>query len=152
MPGFAINISSASLVAKSFIGDLKGLLSQNTNEANRLWLEIPEAGAFKNIKQFRLLIQTLKPLGVKVGIKHFGRQFDQIHHLHDMGADYLKVDAIFIRGIEKNQGNQSFLKGLVQMAHGIDMLVIAEGVLTPEEMAVLKELQFDAMTGPAVKE
>jgi len=152
MPGFAVNISSVSLGSRSFVGELKKLLSQHPNEANRMWLEVPEAGAFKNIKQFRLLIQTLKPLGVKVGIKHFGRQFDQIHHLHDMGADYLKVDAIFIRGIEKNQGNQSFLKGLVQMAHGIDMLAIAEGVLTPEEVNVLKGLQFDAMTGPAVKE
>ena len=86
------------------------------------------------------------------GIEHFGRRFDQINLLHDLGLDYLKVDASFIRDVDTNPGNQSFLKGLVNMAHGIGVIVIAEGVLTDKEFNVLKKLGFDGATGPAVKE
>ena len=62
------------------------------------------------------------------------------------------MDASFIRGIENNPGNQSFLKGLTTIAHGIGVLVIAEGVLTEAEVEMLKALEFDGATGPAVKE
>jgi EAL domain-containing protein (putative c-di-GMP-specific phosphodiesterase class I) len=89
---------------------------------------------------------------VKIGIEHFGQNFEQVSLLHDLGVNYLKVDASFIRGIESNPGNQSFLKGLTSIAHSIGVLVIAEGVLTEQEVEMLRNLDFDGATGPAVKE
>ena len=64
----------------------------------------------------------------------------------------MKVDASFVRAVDKNPANQSFLKGLVGIVHGIGMLVIAEGVLTSEEMQTLEALGFDGATGPAIKD
>ena len=152
LPGFAINLSNESMRIKSFIPALKKLLASYPNEAKKLWLEIPESGAFAFYNEFRGLCLSLKGTGIKLGIEHFGRRFDQINLLHDLGLDYLKVDASFIRDVDTNPGNQSFLKGLVNMAHGIGMIVIAEGVLTDKEFNVLKKLGFDGATGPAVKE
>ena len=152
LPGFAINLSNESIRIKSFIPALKKLLATYPSEAKKLWLEVPESGAFSFYNEFRGLCLSLKGTGIKLGIEHFGRRFDQINLLHDLGLDYLKVDASFIRDIETNPGNQSFLKGLVNMAHGIGMIVIAEGVLTDKEFNMLKKLGFDGATGPAVKE
>jgi diguanylate cyclase (GGDEF)-like protein len=152
LPGFAINLSNESMRVKSFIPSLKKLLATYPKEAKKLWLEIPESGAFSFYNEFRGLCLSLKGTGIKLGIEHFGRRFDQINLLHDLGLDYLKVDASFIRDVEANLGNQSFLKGLVNMAHGIGMIVIAEGVLTVKEFNMLKKLGFDGATGPAVKE
>ena len=87
-----------------------------------------------------------------MGIEHFGRQFSEIGRLHDLGLDYLKIDASFIRGLEANVGNQSFLKGLTTIAHGIGMKVIAEGVANEAELAVLADVGFDGATGPGVRE
>ncbi|MCL2636124.1 MAG: EAL domain-containing protein, partial [Betaproteobacteria bacterium] len=84
------------------------------------------------------------------GIEHFGRQFSEIGHLHDIGLNYLKVDASFIRAVDSQPGNQAFLKGLCGIAHGIGLTVIAEGVQTAAELAILPELGFDGATGPAV--
>lgn len=150
--GYAVNLSASSLKVSTFVPALKKLVQSFPEPQRRLWLELPEAGVFKAFDEFRELCLALKDTGVKLGIEHFGRQFDQIGRLHDLGLDYLKVDASFIRDVHQNPGNASFLKGLVSMAHGIGVLVIAEGVLLPEEMATLQEIGFDGATGPAVKD
>ena len=152
LAGFAVNISPQSLRAKTFIPSLKKLLDTYKAESKKLWLELAESGAFSFFTEFRGLCLTLNGYEVKLGIEHFGRQFDQINLLHDLGVDYVKVDASFVRDVDTNTGNQSFLKGLAIMAHSIGMIVIAEGVLTEAELKTLKKLGFDGATGPAIKE
>ena len=151
MPGYAVNLSASSLKISTFVPALKKIILAS-REANRLWLELPESGTFKNFEEFRDLCASLKNTGIKLGIEHFGRQFDQIGLLHDLGVDYVKVDASFIRDVDSNPGNQAFLKGLANIAHEIGMIVIAEGVLTEAEMKSLQEAGFDGATGPAIKE
>jgi EAL domain-containing protein (putative c-di-GMP-specific phosphodiesterase class I) len=85
-------------------------------------------------------------------LEHYGHQFSQIGLLHDMGLDYLKVDSSFVRGIDNNAGNVAFLKGLCSIAHNIGLQVLAEGVATQAELAVLVSLGFDGATGPAIQE
>jgi diguanylate cyclase (GGDEF)-like protein len=152
LPGYAVNLSSSSLKVSTFVPALKKLLLAHSIDAKRLWLELPERGTFKYFEEFRELCASLKSTGIKLGIEHFGRQFEQISLLHDLGVDYVKVDASFIRDVDTNLGNQAFLKGLANIAHEIGMIVIAEGVLTEAEMKALKEAGFDGATGPAVKE
>lgn len=151
IPGYAVNLSASSLKVSTFVPALKKILLSSRN-AKRLWLELPENGTFKNFEEFRELCASLKTTGVKIGIEHFGRQFDKIGLLHDLGVDYIKVDASFIRDVDSNPGNQAFLAGLANIAHEIGITVIAEGVLSEAEMNALKEAGFDGATGPAIKE
>jgi len=90
--------------------------------------------------------------GCRVGLEHFGHHFSQIGVLHDLGLDYLKVDASFVRGVDANAGNAAFLKGLCGIAHNIGLQVLAEGVATEAELAALQGLGFDGATGPAIRE
>lgn len=152
LPGYAINLSPSALKVSTFVPALKKLLAAYPKEAKRLWLELPEYGVFKNFEEFRDLCAVLKNTGIKLGIEHFGRQFDQIAQLHDLGVNYVKVDASFVRDLDTNAGNQAFLSGLSNIAHGIGMLVIAEGVLTEAEVVALQAAGFDGGTGPAIKE
>lgn len=152
LPGLAINLSASSLQDPEFRRELRSLLQSQHVAAHRLWLEVAEAGAFKHFDTFRSFCSDLAGSGCRIGLEHFGRQFSQIGLLHDMGLDYLKVDASFIRGIEGNSGNQVFLKGLSSIAHSIGMTVYAEGVASKQELAALCDLGFDGATGPAVKD
>lgn len=151
LPGLAINLSASSLEHPEFRLALRATLERRT-ATKRLWLEVSEAGAFTHFEAFRALCAELKNAGCLLGIEHFGRQFSEIGRLHDLGLDYLKVDASFIRGLEDNPGNQAFLSGLSAIAHGISMKVIAEGVASDTELAALAAVGFDAATGPAVRE
>lgn len=151
LPGLAINLSASSLQHEEFFTSLKTLLKQHKREAPKLWLEVAESGAFREWDHFRALSALLKPFSCKLGIEHFGRHFSQIGLLHDLGLDYLKVDASFIRDLNQNPGNQAFLQGLRSISRNIGLLVYAEGVASAEELAALAEIGFDGATGPAVK-
>lgn len=150
--GLAVNLSASSLQDRAFRGELSGLLRQNAQAARRLWLEVAESGALKHFDAFRDLCRELKRSGCRVGIEHFGRQFSQVGQLHGLGIDYIKVDASFVRELDKNPGNQAFLKGLCAIVHGIGIQVIAEGVVSDAEMLALAGVGFDGATGPAVRE
>lgn len=152
LSGYAINLSPSALKISTFVPALKKLLAAYPKESKRLWLELPEHGVFKHFEEFRALCAGLKNTGIKLGIEHFGRQFDHISQLHDLGVNYVKVDASFVRDLDSNPGNQAFLSGLATIAHGIGMLVIAEGVLTEAEVTALQAAGFDGGTGPAIKE
>jgi diguanylate cyclase (GGDEF)-like protein len=150
--GLAINLSGSSIADLEFRLKLLQLLGQQREMTPRLWIEVAETGALKHLGAFRDLCRDLKVLGCHVGLEHFGYHFDQIGLLHDLGLDYLKVDASFIRGIDSNAGNQAFLKGLCGIAHNIGLQVLAEGVATNAELLALTALGFDGATGPAIRE
>jgi len=152
LPGLAINLSASSVGDDEFRRKLLSLLAAHHASAHRLWLEVPENGALKHLAKFRELCHSLKVIGCRVGLEHFGHQFSQIGLLHDLGLDFLKVDASFVRGLDTNSGNAAFLKGLSGIAHSIGLQVLAEGVATSEELKALEGLGFDGATGPAIRE
>lgn len=146
----AVNLSGESIVDAHFRQRLLALIGARKELAPRLWLEVSEVGVFRHFQAFQTFCNLLRPLGCRLGIEHFGRQFSEIGRLNDIGLDYLKVDASFIRAVDSQPGNQAFLKGLCSIAHNIDLTVIAEGVQTAIELSILPELGFDGATGPAV--
>lgn len=149
-PAVAVNLSGESILDAAFRARLYAQIASRKDLAPRLWLEVSEIGAFQHFDEFHAFCDALRPLGCRLGIEHFGRQFSEVGRLHGIGLDYLKVDGSFIRAIDTQTGNQAFLKGLCSIAHNIGLTVIAEGVQTPEELAILPELGFDGATGPAV--
>lgn len=151
LKGLAINLSASSMAAADFHSRLDTLLRRHRKSAARFWIEVAETGVFKHIEDFRRLCTLLRGYRCQVGVEHFGRQFSQIGQLHDMGLNYIKVDASFTRRLESNHGNQAFLKGVSAIAHNIGLLVIAEGVASDAEFALLSEVGFDGATGPGVK-
>ena len=87
-----------------------------------------------------------------MGLKQFGRHFNQADAVHDLGLDFLKVDSSFIRGLQYSVDNQVFLKSLVVAARSMGIQVIAEGLIDRAELAALEASGFDGVAGPAVKE
>ena len=149
LAGLAINLSGNSIQHPEFRTKLHALLRHRSG-TRRLWLEVSETGAFMHLDAFRSLCLELINVGCQIGIEHFGRQFSEIGKLHDLGLDYIKVDASFIHGLDTNKGNQAFLAGLCTIARGIGLKVIAEGVTTEEELRALNATGFVGATGPGV--
>lgn len=146
-----LNISARAICDKVFIKQVASLIASKPDCARRLWLEVPERGAFEHLEEFRTFCNTLKPLGCKIGIEHVGAYVARLGELHDLGLDYIKIDVSVISGIDRNPGNQAFFRGLCLIAHSIGLIAIAEGVQTPAEVDQLLALGVDGMTGPAIK-
>jgi EAL domain-containing protein (putative c-di-GMP-specific phosphodiesterase class I)/GGDEF domain-containing protein len=150
LPGLAINISPHSIKSPSFRHELLALLASHRS-AQRLWMEIAESGALVHLDAFGELCRDLKSIGCRIGIEHFGHRFSEIGRLYGIGIDYLKVDAIFVRDLDTQLGNQTFLKGLATIARNFGITVIAEGVDNERELAALIAAGFDAATGPHIR-
>jgi diguanylate cyclase (GGDEF)-like protein len=147
-----INISAESLQSPLFREDLLRRLTQLApSVTSLLWLDIPERGAYQHIESFRSFCLAIKPYACKIGLEHAGEHFARIAELNDLGLDYYKLDASFIRDIDQHTQHQSFVQGVITVAHAIGLLVIAEGVQTEHEKTCLINLGIDAMTGPAIQ-
>lgn len=146
-----INLSVESMCHDGTIQRLTNRLRADPAATRRLWIDLPEAAAFRHGEPFRLLCAALHPLGCHIGLEHVSAQVCRIGELHDVGLDYLKISASVVRDIDTNPGNQTFLRGLVTIGHTMGMLVIAEGVSREDESQAVVELGFDAMTGPGVR-
>jgi EAL domain-containing protein (putative c-di-GMP-specific phosphodiesterase class I)/GGDEF domain-containing protein len=147
----AINLSIETIADWDFRNKLAELLRQYPNLCQRLWVEVPEYGAFRKFEAFRDFSHTFKELGCRIGIEHFGHHFAELRELTGLGLDYVKVDASFVHRIHQNRNNQKFLKGLCRRAHSICIIAIADGVQTEAEQKALIKLGFDGVTGPGVK-
>ena len=146
-----INLSAESMCHAATIARLTTALKQHPAAATQLWIDLPESAAFRHAAQFRILCGELKPLGCKIGLEHVSQHVCQIGELHDVGLDYLKISAGVVRDIDRNPGNQTFLRGLATIGHTMGMLVIAEGVSNDGEAEQLLSLGFDGMTGPGIR-
>jgi predicted signal transduction protein with EAL and GGDEF domain len=146
----AVNLSAQSIQGSEFRTQLKAILQSKPGAAKHLWLEVPESGVFANIDAFRIFYADIAPTGCKLGLEHFGRQFDKINLLHDLKLSYVKIDGGFIRNIEDNEGNQAFIKGVCTIVHRLALLSFAESVTSNAEFQSLKQLGLDGATGPEI--
>lgn len=146
----AVNLSAQSIQGTEFRAQLKAILQSKPAAAKHLWLEVPENGVFANIDAFRMFHTDIAPTGCKLGLEHFGRQFDKINLLHDLKLSYVKIDGGFIRNIEDNEGNQAFIKGVCTIVHRLALLSFAESVTSNAEFISLKQLGLDGATGPEI--
>ena len=146
----SVNLSVAAVVEPSFAEWISEQLSVHADAAQKLWMELAEPMAFRHLSGFKLLCSRAKSRGAKIGIEHMGHQMSALGQLHDVGLDYLKVDANFVRDINENAANQNLLGNLCTVGHAIGVIVIAEGVRSDEEWETLKEIGFDGATGPGI--
>lgn len=145
-----INLSAASICNTEFIQNIVRLIEKNKTIAHHLYFEIPEQGVFNHLEAFKHFCQTLKKLGCKVGIEHFGAKISSLGELHDIGLDYIKIDVSVIRDIDTNESNKTLLRGICMIAHSIGIIAIAEGVINNKELSTLKQIGVDGMTGPGI--
>ncbi|MDR1854704.1 MAG: EAL domain-containing protein [Azoarcus sp.] len=144
----AVTISAQALQDGRFVTELLTLLRASPKLTENLWLEVPEEGIVRNPPAFHAFCMAVKPFANKLGIKHAGPHFSALGDLHDLGLFYLKIDTSLLCDIDRNKGNQSFVRSLVMLAHTVGLTVIAEGIDRPEQQAVLDALGFDGLAGP----
>lgn len=144
---YAVNLSPHSVEAAGFVDWLHSEIAQRPDAAQRLVFELPEYGAVPRMGEVRALVDRLSPLGVRFSLDHFGRGFRSFAYLQSLRLDYLKVDGSFQRQLSDNRDHQFFLQSLADIAHGLDMKVIAEGVENDAVWSLLPELHLDGAQG-----
>lgn len=116
-------------------------------ESDFLDLEITESVVVQYIEENINVFKRLKRLGLHLSIDDFGTGYSSLLYLKQLPFDTLKIDRCFVRNLAQDSKNAAITKAIIQMAHHLNLKVIAEGVETPEELECLKELECDEMQG-----
>jgi EAL domain-containing protein (putative c-di-GMP-specific phosphodiesterase class I) len=142
-----LNISRLSLLKPSFQAWLFTQLTQLGAQRANVVLEIPERCLFGDTANFLTFIAQVKSLDVKITIERFGAQVASVTHLRKIKPDYLKLDGRFTNNIHTEKDNQLFVHSLVNIAHGLDIKVIAEKIENKQEADTLKAMKVDFIQG-----
>lgn len=147
-PGkIAINLSPLSMLDNDFADWLEGSLRHHPMAAARLILEFPEYGVTPHLGRLAELIDRLSPMGIEFSIDHFGKGFSSFAYLRSTKVHFLKIDGSFVREMVHEQDSRFFVRAISDIAHGLDMVVVAESVENAELWDAVKRLGIDAGRG-----
>lgn len=142
----AINLAPSSVIDTPFLDWLEHFL-RHSSYTKRMIFEVREDSILSNHETAARLVDLLAPFGCGFGINHFGHGFSTFPYLLLLKIRYLKINGAYIHGIDRDKGNQMFVRALVLTAHHLDINVIAVGVETTNELSVLNQMSVDGFQG-----
>lgn len=143
----AINLSPQSVEAPAFLDWLERLLPEQLDIAGRLIFEMPEYGAVARLEQVKTFIERIARFGVGFGFDHFGHNFSSLAYLRSLNIEYLKLDGSYLRTLDENSDHQFYVQALADIAHGLDIQVIAESVESEQVWNLLPGFHLDGAQG-----
>jgi diguanylate cyclase (GGDEF)-like protein/PAS domain S-box-containing protein len=133
----AINLSPAQFRHGDLPGLVHAVLLETGLAARRLELEITEGVLIGDISRTLSILRRLKALGVRIAMDDFGTGYSSLSNLQSFPFDKIKIDQSFISNLESNRQSQSIVRGVISLAQGLNLPVLAEGVETKEQLAFL---------------
>jgi diguanylate cyclase (GGDEF)-like protein len=143
----SVNVCGRQLAEPGFVEDVRGALARNQLPATALELEIVENAMLPDLASVGDALTILAADGVRVALDDFGTGFSTLAHLRDHRVDVAKLDATFVRDIDRNSRNASIAAGMIDFGHRLGMEVVAEGVETQAQLDLLREHACDRVQG-----
>ncbi len=141
----SINVSVAQFTSELFIHNLKAKLEDYELPTSMFDIEITETLLVNYVDLIKSNLEQLKALGLSISIDDFGTGYSNLGYLKTFDVDTLKIDRTFIAGLPQNANNQTIVKAILQLARGLDMSVVAEGVSNQQTAELLN--QWDCEVG-----
>ena len=114
---------------------------------SRLELEITENVLINDFSRAISILSRLKALGVRVALDDFGSGYSSLSYLHSFAFDKIKIDKAFVLDLEDNQHSMAIVRAVIDLGHSLDIPVLAEGVETVAQHAMLLERGCDEVQG-----
>ena len=143
----SVNVSTRDLQDPGFFQRVRDGLTERAINPDKLRLEIVESGLMQDTHASIVLMHRLTDLGVQLSIDDFGTGYSSLAYLQQLPVTELKIDRSFIIDINAQPMSQRLVKTMIDMGHGMDLLVTAEGIETAAERDTLKALGCDVMQG-----
>jgi len=143
----AVNASPRQFRSLTFVDDLASIFNTTKFPAKNLDIEVTEGlflGSFGNTVA---LLESIKKLGVNISMDDFGTGYSSLNYLRQYPFDILKIDRSFIMDLTHRIEDQALVRATIAMAHGLGLMVIAEGVEHPDHLVFLNNNDCDFAQG-----
>ncbi|NWB86008.1 putative bifunctional diguanylate cyclase/phosphodiesterase [Pseudomonas gingeri] len=143
----AVNLSFRQFQDSQLLPTLSRLINERGVEAQWLEFELTETAVMRRSDLVKQTMDALRRLGVRFSLDDFGTGFSSFVHLNSLPIALLKVDMSFVGGMEQREENRKLVHAMVNLAHNLHLEVVAEGVETPGQLALLREFGCDQVQG-----
>ena len=143
----SVNVSPLQLRHRNFVTEIKQIISVNPHAAAGLELEITESVIMADIKRSRDILQAIRALNITVAIDDFGTGFSSLSYLSKLPVDTLKIDRSFVAEMTESPAGLALVSTVIDLAHSLGLIVVAEGVETEEQRRLLHRLNCDELQG-----
>ena len=143
----AVNVSARQLNDPEYPKQLREELEFAGLSPRQLSLELTESALIDGNPITEASLQELHDLGVQIGLDDFGTGFSSLAYLKRFPINFLKVDRSFVDGLGTDENDSAIVRATIALAHGLNLTVVAEGVETAEQLALLRELGCDHVQG-----
>jgi diguanylate cyclase (GGDEF)-like protein len=133
----AVNLSVRRLTDVDLALEVSQLLSWHRVPASQLVLEVTETAAMSDPDRSLEVLRDLRELGVRLSVDDFGTGHASLAYLSRLPVTTLKIDRSFVLSMESDRVNQTIVRSILDLARGLGLDVVAEGVETPEAYCLL---------------
>ncbi|MBD2725467.1 EAL domain-containing response regulator [Nostoc sp. FACHB-892] len=143
----AVNLSVIEFNQPDFIHNIVNFIAMNNLEPDDLELELTESMIMQDVNSAIATMSKLQSLGINIAIDDFGTGYSSLIYLKNLPINTLKIDRYFIHNVANDSQKSAITQALIQMAHNLNLDVIAEGVETESELAFLRQHNCNSMQG-----
>jgi EAL domain-containing protein (putative c-di-GMP-specific phosphodiesterase class I) len=143
----AVNIAPPELLGGTVLPELGAILRREGVPAERLVVEVTEDSFLADPDHARSVIQNLRALGVQVSIDDYGTGFSSLAYLRDLPLQELKIDRSFVADILNDSRSWMIVDTTNQLAHGLGLRTVAEGVEDDAQREALRGMGVDLLQG-----
>ncbi|HEX3139297.1 MAG TPA: EAL domain-containing protein, partial [Rhizobacter sp.] len=143
----AVNLSTVQFQTSGFTALIEQLLAEENVAGGLLEFELTERMLMDDLPEVKRKLQELKELGIRISVDDFGTGYSSLAHLKELPIDKMKIDRSFVLGLPSETDSAAIARAIMQMARGLGLSVIAEGVETEAQRAFLTRLDCDELQG-----
>lgn len=143
----AVNLSFRQFQDSQLLSTLSRLITERGVDAQWLEFELTETAVMRRSDLVKQTMDALGRLGVRFSLDDFGTGFSSFVHLNSLPIALLKIDKSFVGGMEEREENRKLVHAMINLAHNLNLEVVAEGVETAEQLALLRLFGCDQAQG-----
>ncbi|MCC7000989.1 MAG: EAL domain-containing protein [Gemmatimonadaceae bacterium] len=147
MPYCSVNLSLKQFASETLVQDVRDALTLAGIGGSSLEVEITESQLMADPERVQGILKELRGMGVRVAIDDFGTGYSSLAYLKRLSAGTLKVDRTFVSGLPDDKEDIAILRAVLALGHSVGMEVVAEGVETESQLAMLKGMGCDRVQG-----
>jgi EAL domain-containing protein (putative c-di-GMP-specific phosphodiesterase class I) len=135
-----VNLSARQFSRPGLADHVEALLVQFGLSSRQLGLEMTESSLIPNIRIALEVLASLRRLGISLLMDDFGTGYSSLNHLHSFPFDVLKIDRSFVSRMTEGDQPMQIVRTIIELARVLGMDVVAEGIETPKQYLLLRQL------------
>jgi diguanylate cyclase (GGDEF)-like protein/PAS domain S-box-containing protein len=146
VPRIAVNVSAIQLRQREFVRTVEQAIAQGLSPVG-IDLEITESVVMEDIQATIAKLTAVRELGIGIAVDDFGTGYSSLAYLARLPVQLLKVDRSFVKSMDGDATAMNIIRTIISLAHSLGLAVVAEGVETDRQVALLQKLGCDQLQG-----